>query len=653
MPRKLAPDLWLFGVAVVLLSVGVVMVYSASAIVAGDRFHDPYFFLRRQLCWALLGAAGLWVATRVDYRRLERFVLPLLIVSVALLVLVLSPPVGQGVNGTRRWIRLGLVSFQRAELAKLTLVVYLAAFLGRKRDSVADFRRGLLPPLAVAGTLGALVLARPALGNCLPLIALTFALLFLAGGGLGHLGLILAPAVPLIAIAIWAAPYRLRRITAFLDPWSDPRGSGFQIIQSWLAFGNGGVLGQGIGASKQKLFYLPEPHTDFIFAIIGEELGFLGAVAIVALFMVLVWRGHRIRSPTKRGGRATRTARGEDFRRPRAVTYRRRARGRLLVGRLAGEHRGAGGAPAPDPDDPPRGDARRDDAPQVRHRRRRHPRQDDDHIHDRRGAGRGALRPDDRRRRPRDQPRVQRAPRPGGLPRRGGGRVGRLVPEARADDRGRHHRRRRAPRPLRHPRGDPRGVRPVRQQGALLRLRGPLPRPAQHPDADSEDREAHHHVRPGVGRRPRRTPALPQWDDEPLRGLPAREPPRRVHASAPGTPQRAQRSGGHRRGPRARDPVRDGPAGPRGLCRRPAPVPDPRARGGRHGGRRLRPPPRRDPGDPGRSQGRVRLPDRDGLPAAPLHAHPPLAPGGSHGVQPAGRAHRDGHPFGRPTADPP
>src|SRR3989449_2344336 len=146
MPRKLAPDLWLFGVAVVLLSVGVVMVYSASAIVAGDRFHDPYFFLKRQLCWALLGAAGLWVAFRVDYRRLERFVLPLLVVSVALLVLVLIPPIGQAINGTRRWIRLGPVSFQPAELAKLTLVVYLAAFLGRKRDSLDDFRQGLLPP---------------------------------------------------------------------------------------------------------------------------------------------------------------------------------------------------------------------------------------------------------------------------------------------------------------------------------------------------------------------------------------------------------------------------------------------------------------------------------------------------------------------------
>src|SRR5207249_6952075 len=276
MPRRLTPDVWLFGAAVALLSAGVVMVYSASAIVAADRFHDPYFFLKKQLVWALIGGGVLWAALRCDYRWLEKAVVPALIVAGVLLVLVLVPPVGHAINGTRRWIRLGPVSFQPVELAKLALVVYLAAFLAKKREGLADFWQGLLSPLVVAGVLGALVLAQPDLGNCLTLIALTFALLFLAGGRLAHLGLILAPAVPLIAIAIWMAPYRLRRITAFLDPWSDPRGSGFQIIQSWLAFGNGGVLGQGIGASKQKLFYLPEAHTDFIFAIVGEELGFVG-----------------------------------------------------------------------------------------------------------------------------------------------------------------------------------------------------------------------------------------------------------------------------------------------------------------------------------------------------------------------------------------
>jgi cell division protein FtsW len=294
MPRKLAPDVWLFGVAIVLLSIGVVMVYSASAIVAADRFHDPYFFLKKQLFWALLGAGCLWLMLRLDYRRLERWVLPLLLAAGALLVLVLIPPIGQAINGTRRWIRLGPVSFQPAELAKLALVVYLAAFLAKKRGALADFRRDLLPPLAVAGALAALVFVQPDLGNCLTLLALTFALLFLAGGRVAHLALVLAPALPLLAIAVWMAPYRLRRITAFVDPWGDPRGSGFQIIQSWLALGNGGILGQGIGGSRQKLFYLPESHTDFIFAIIGEELGFLGAAAVVALFVVLVWRGLRI-----------------------------------------------------------------------------------------------------------------------------------------------------------------------------------------------------------------------------------------------------------------------------------------------------------------------------------------------------------------------
>ena len=294
MPRKLAPDAWLFGVAVVLLSIGVVMVYSASAIVAADRFGDPYFFLKKQLFWALLGSVGMLVAVRIDYRRLERFVLPALVLAGVLLVLVLIPPIGQAINGTRRWIRLGPVSFQPAELAKVALVFYLAAFVARRQEEVADVRRGLLPPLLVAGSFAALVLVQPDLGNCLTLVALTFGLLYLAGSPVRYLAWAIAPALPLLALAIYAAPYRLRRVTAFWDPWADPRGSGFQIIQSWLAFGNGGLVGQGIGASRQKLFYLPESHTDFIFAVVGEELGFIGAAAFVALFAVLVWRGLRV-----------------------------------------------------------------------------------------------------------------------------------------------------------------------------------------------------------------------------------------------------------------------------------------------------------------------------------------------------------------------
>ena len=294
MPRKVTPDMWLFGVAVMLLSAGVVMVYSASAVVAADRFGDPYFFLKRQLFWALLGSVGMLVAVRVDYRRLERFVLPALVLAGVLLVLVLIPPIGQAINGTRRWIRLGPVSFQPAELAKVALVFYLAAFVARRQEEVADVRRGILPPLLVAGSFAALVLVQPDLGNCLTLVALTFGLLYLAGSPVRYLAWAMAPALPLLVLAIYAAPYRLRRVTAFWDPWADPRGSGFQIIQSWLAFGNGGLVGQGIGASRQKLFYLPESHTDFIFAVVGEELGFIGAAAFVALFAVLVWRGLRV-----------------------------------------------------------------------------------------------------------------------------------------------------------------------------------------------------------------------------------------------------------------------------------------------------------------------------------------------------------------------
>jgi cell division protein FtsW len=294
MPRKLVPDMWLLGTAVLLLSIGVVMVYSASAIFAADRFRDPYFFLKKQLVWAALGGACLWGTLRLDYRRLERWTLPLLIVAGVLLVLVLVPPLGQAINGTRRWIRLGPVSFQPAELAKLALAVFLAAFVARRRDSIGDAWRGFVPPLAVAGALALLVVAQPDLGNAVTLLALTFTVLFLAGSRTRHLSYVAAAAIPLVVVAIAVAPYRLRRIMAFLDPWQDPRGDGFQIIQSWLAIGSGGLLGRGIGDSRQKLFYLPEAHTDFIFAVVAEEVGFVGAMAVLALFALLVWRGLRI-----------------------------------------------------------------------------------------------------------------------------------------------------------------------------------------------------------------------------------------------------------------------------------------------------------------------------------------------------------------------
>jgi len=294
MPRKLSPDLWLFGLVVALASIGVVMVYSASAIIAAERFGDPLFFLKKQMFWAVLGMACLWGAMRLDYRRLERLVVPLLVLSFVLLVLVLVPPFGQAINGTRRWFRVASFSFQPVELAKLSLVVYLAAFLTRRQEVVRSFTQGLLPLLMVAGAMAALTILQPDLGNSVTLVLLTLALAYLAGARGMHMAAIAGAALPVVAVLIAMKPYRWRRMVAFMNPWDDPQGSGFQIIQSFLALGSGGVLGRGLGESKQKLFYLPEPYTDFIFAIIGEELGLIGGVAVVLLFALLIWRGLRV-----------------------------------------------------------------------------------------------------------------------------------------------------------------------------------------------------------------------------------------------------------------------------------------------------------------------------------------------------------------------
>jgi len=294
MPRKLSPDLWLFGVVLVLVSLGVVMVYSASAIIAADRFGDPLFFVRKQLVWALAGAGCLWAAMRLDYRTLERLVIPLLALSFVLLVLVLLPPFGQSINGTRRWFRIGPLSFQPVELAKFSLVLYLASFLARRPDAVRTFGRGPLPILLMAGAMAGLTILQPDLGNSLTLVVLTMVLAYLAGARSGHLAAVVAAALPVLALLVAMKPYRWRRMVAFVNPWDDPQGSGFQIIQSFLAFGSGGWLGRGLGESKQKLFYLPEPYTDFIFAILGEELGLLGGMCVIALFAVVIWRGLRV-----------------------------------------------------------------------------------------------------------------------------------------------------------------------------------------------------------------------------------------------------------------------------------------------------------------------------------------------------------------------
>jgi cell division protein FtsW len=287
-------DLFLFGAVLALLSVGLVMVYSASSVVAYERLADSAYFFKRQAAWTALGLAAMGLARGIHYQRLRRGAVPLLVLSALLLIGVLIPGVGRAAGGARRWIVAGPLTFQPVEIAKLALLVYVAHFATRRGPGIGDFRRGVVPPLVVTGLLAALVLRQPDMGSALMLCAVTMLLLFLAGARVVHLALIAAGAAPVVAAAVVMAHYRLQRVLGFLDPWSDPQGRGFHVIQSLLAFGSGGIFGVGLGGSSQKFFYLPERHTDFIFAIIGEELGLLGTGGLVLLFALFTVRGFQI-----------------------------------------------------------------------------------------------------------------------------------------------------------------------------------------------------------------------------------------------------------------------------------------------------------------------------------------------------------------------
>ena len=279
-------------VIVTLLLVGsVVMVYSASSPVAMEQYHDSGYFLKRQLLWVGLGVLAMIIAARMNVWGWQRLALPLLVVSVLLLMLVLVSPLGTTVNGARRWLRVAGWSLQPSELAKLAAVCYLARYLSGHAGRMADFRRGLMPPLAVCGLLIILVLAEPDFGTAFVIAILTLMLLFAGQARVSHLAGLALTAMPAVALLIASSPYRRQRLLAFLNPWDNAQTSGFQVIQSFLALGRGGVNGLGLGESRQKLFFLPEPHTDFIFSVIGEELGLIGTMVVLALFVIFFWRG--------------------------------------------------------------------------------------------------------------------------------------------------------------------------------------------------------------------------------------------------------------------------------------------------------------------------------------------------------------------------
>jgi cell division protein FtsW len=293
MARKLKSDRILFTAAVLLVCLSVVMVYSASAALAFDRFGQAYMFLTKQVLWIALGLAAVAAVMRIDYRsyRSDAFVWSLVGVVCVLLVLVLfrAP-----VNGARRWFNVGGLGIQPSELAKVAAVLFTALMLERRMHRINELSYSLLPIAIVGGLMSGLILLQPDMGTAVSLLIVIGTMVFAAGLSYRYLLVAGIALVPLLYIATVSAPYRMRRILAFWDPWADPFGEGFQLIQSIIAVSTGGVFGRGLMAGVQKLFFLPEPHTDFIYAVIGEELGLMGATLVLACFCVIAWRGLRI-----------------------------------------------------------------------------------------------------------------------------------------------------------------------------------------------------------------------------------------------------------------------------------------------------------------------------------------------------------------------
>ncbi|EAR21837.1 putative lipid II flippase FtsW [Nitrococcus mobilis] len=299
-PRRREPALtanldWtLCGVVLAVAALGLVMVASASVAVADRELGQPWFYLRRQGGYLLLAALLAWFVLRVPMIQWQRLGVVLLALGIGLLALVLLPGVGHSVNGSVRWLALGVFNLQVSELAKLCVFVYLAGYLVRRGEAVRATLRGLLIPFGVLALISLLLLLEPDFGAAVVLMATGLALLFIAGVSLWHFGLLLIPVAATGVALIVTEPYRWQRLTGFLNPWADPFHSGFQLTQSLIAIGRGQWLGVGLGNSVEKLFYLPEAHTDFLFAVLAEELGLLGVSVTIGLYGFVVWRAFRI-----------------------------------------------------------------------------------------------------------------------------------------------------------------------------------------------------------------------------------------------------------------------------------------------------------------------------------------------------------------------
>ncbi|MFQ5559212.1 MAG: putative lipid II flippase FtsW [Nitrospinota bacterium] len=294
MPKKRVFDPVLLGSVVALVIFGVVMVYSSSAVIGLSRYGDPHYFLKRHIFFAVSGLVLMILMMRVDYRKLRILTFPLMAGVALMLLLVLFSDLGKEVGGARRWLAIGSFSFQPAEFVKLALALFMGHYITKKKEVIRDFGDGFMPFAVITGLFFVLIFVQPDLGTAILLVLMSSAMMLVGGVRPFHMigsALLMAP---FIYLTVFNVAYRKRRIMAFWDPWSDPQDSGFQIIQSLIAFSRGNLLGVGLGEGKQKLMYLPEPHTDFIFSVAAEELGLIGTVAVVLTFALFTWRGLRV-----------------------------------------------------------------------------------------------------------------------------------------------------------------------------------------------------------------------------------------------------------------------------------------------------------------------------------------------------------------------
>ncbi|TCO79307.1 stage V sporulation protein E [Marinisporobacter balticus] len=293
MAKKKSSDFTLLLIVIILVVVGIVMVFSSSHYFALSKMNDSYHFLKRELMWAGLGLLGMFFTMNFDYWRYKKLAPYAFVLSVILLILVLTPA-GHSVNGAKRWIPIGGFTIMPGEVAKICAIIFAASHLSRKPEKIKNFVNGVIPGFIIIGVYFGLIILQPNMSTAVTITMIIASMMFVAGMRWLHVTAMGICGFVFLAVMIIIKPYRMRRLTGFLDPFADPQGTGYQVIQSLYALGSGGIFGVGLGKSIQKYLYIPEPQNDFIFAIIGEELGFIGCVTVILLFLLLIWRGVRI-----------------------------------------------------------------------------------------------------------------------------------------------------------------------------------------------------------------------------------------------------------------------------------------------------------------------------------------------------------------------